>query len=92
MKAHQEKRIASPPLVVNLKENEAKSRSKEKVKSFKVFFPASCNDAKKLIYSYVFRQLQLEGQMECMDDIDPQVFDEFKALKVRLAQLVCLHF
>ena len=65
---------------------------KKKWSLLKYFSQLRVTTQKKLISSYVFRQLQLEGQMECMDDIDPQVFDEFKALKVRLAQLVCLHF
>jgi hypothetical protein len=39
---------------------------------------------------WIFRINELEGQMECLDDVDPRVFEEFKQLKASLAQLVSL--
>jgi hypothetical protein len=31
---------------------------------------------------------ELEGQMECLDDVSPEVFKEFKKLTIDLGQLV----
>ena len=35
-----------------------------------------------------FRMNELEGQIECLDDVDPEVFNEYKDLKASLAILV----